>query len=493
MTFTSVEFLFFFVPAFVVYWLLPRRAAWQNAWLLLLGGVFYASWHPHMLALLVVAILFDYTIGVFISRNPADGTPGRTSLRRRLLGLSIGGNLALLGYFKYLGFMAASLAALLERMGMPGALPSLEIALPMGISYFTLQKLSYVIDVYDSRLPACTSLPRFATAIAFFPHMVAGPVTRPAALLPQLEVPRHLQPTDISTGALLFLVGFLEKACIADNFASTLVDPVFSRPGELSASAHWLAALGYTMQVFCDFAGYSLMALGVARGLGLSLPVNFDKPFLSINLNEFWRRWHISLNTWIFEYIYTPLTTGTGFFRGRLDLGFLLVFLVSGLWHGASWGFVAWGAMHGLGLVVVRRWDEFYRGLCRKDRKWVARRRTTAYKGVAWALTMGFFVLSLIPFRAGTGADLVAFLGGLVPGGARENLPLGLFTLTTTVGVGLTVVTVEHLLGLPRFAPLSGRFLALPAPVRGLVYGLVVVYVLVFVPQTQGLFIYARF
>jgi alginate O-acetyltransferase complex protein AlgI len=493
MTFTSVEFLFFFVPAFVVYWLLPRRAAWQNAWLLLLGGVFYASWHPHMLALLVVAILFDYTIGVFISRNPADGTPGRTSLRRRLLGLSIGGNLALLGYFKYLGFMAASLAALLERMGMPGALPSLEIALPMGISYFTLQKLSYVIDVYDSRLPACTSLPRFATAIAFFPHMVAGPVTRPAALLPQLEVPRHLQPTDISTGALLFLVGFLEKACIADNFASTLVDPVFSRPGELSASAHWLAALGYTMQVFCDFAGYSLMALGVARGLGLSLPVNFDKPFLSINLNEFWRRWHISLNTWIFEYIYTPLTTGTGFFRGRLDLGFLLVFLVSGLWHGASWGFVAWGAMHGLGLVVVRRWDEFYRGLCRKDRKWVARRRTTAYKGVAWALTMGFFVLSLIPFRAGTGADLVAFLGGLVPGGARENLPLGLFTLTTTVGVGLTVVTVEHLLGLPRFAPLSGRFLSLPAPLRGVAYGVVVVYVLVFVPQTQGLFIYARF
>jgi alginate O-acetyltransferase complex protein AlgI len=492
-SFTSVEFLFFFVPAFVVYWLLPRRAAWQNAWLLLLGTVFYASWHPHMLALLAAAILFDYTIAVGLHRNPADATPARTALRRRLLWLSIGGNLALLGYFKYLGFMAASLSALLERLGLPGALPSLEIALPMGISYFTLQKLSYVIDVYDARLPACTSLPRFATAIAFFPHMVAGPVTRPAALLPQLEVARRLQPSDVTTGALLFLVGFLEKACIADNFAVTLVDPVFSRPGELSASAHWLAALGYTVQVFCDFAGYSLMALGVARGFGLSLPVNFDKPFLSVNLNEFWRRWHISLNTWIFEYIYTPLTTGNGFFRGRLDLGFMLVFLVSGLWHGASWGFVAWGAMHGLGLVVVRRWDEFYRGLCRKDRKWVARRRTRAYKGVAWALTMGFFVLSLIPFRAGTGPDLLAFLGGLVPGGARENLPLGLFTLATTVGVGLTVVTVEHLLGLPLFAPLSGRFLALPAPIRGLAYGVVVVYLGVFVPQTQGLFIYARF
>jgi hypothetical protein len=233
--------------------------------------------------------------------------------------------------------------------------------------------------------------------------------------------------------------------------------------------------------------------MGVARGFGLHLPLNFDKPFLSTNLNEFWRRWHISLNTWIFEYIYTPLTTGQGFFRGRLDAGFLLVFLVSGLWHGASWGFVAWGLMHGLGLVLVRRYDEFYRGLCRKDRKWVARRRTRGYKLAAWALTTGFFVLSLVPFRAGGGEALLAFLGGLLPGSGREPLVLGVFTLATTVAVGVGVVVVEHLLGLPRLAPLVGRFFALPAPVRGLVYGAVLIYLGIFVPQTRGLFIYAQF
>lgn len=493
MSFASVEFLFFFPVAFLVYWLLPRRAAWQNAWLLLLGAAFYASWAPEMLALLAATILVDFGIGLYLERHPADASPGRSSARRRALFASIAWNLGLLGYFKYLGFLVHSLDALLTRFGLEGNLPTLEIALPMGISYFTLQKLSYVIDVYDGKMPACPSLPRFATAIAFFPHMVAGPVTRPGALLPQLAEPRRLQAEDVSTAALLFLIGFLEKACIADNFGTTLVDPVFSQPGHFTAGAHWLALLGYTLQVFCDFAGYSLMAMGVARGFGLSLPLNFDKPFLSKNLNEFWRRWHISLNTWIFEYIYTPMTTSDGFFRGRLDLGFMVVFLISGLWHGASWGFVAWGAMHGLGLIVVRRWDEFYRGLCRKDRKWVARRRTGAYKGVSWALTMAFFMLSLVPFRTGTGAELLAFLGGLMPGVDRATLPLGMLTLTAVVGVGIGVVVCEHLLGLPRLAPLAGRFLALPAPVRGLAYGAVLIYLGIFLPQTQGLFIYARF
>ncbi len=487
MTFTSVEFLFFWPLAFGVYWLLPRRAAWQNGWLLALGYAFYWAWHPGMVPLLAATTLVDYAIGRYLGGERPAGP------RRVALWLSVAWNVGLLVYFKYLGFLAVSLDALLTRLGLPGSLPVLQIALPMGISYFTLQKLSYVIDVYDRRLPACPSLPRFATAVAFFPHMVAGPVTRPSALLPQLEVPRRLSAGDVSTGALLFLIGYLEKACIADTFASTLVDPVFARAGVFSAGAHWAAAFGYAIQVFCDFAGYSLMAMGVARGFGLHLPLNFDKPFLSTNLNEFWRRWHISLNTWIFEYIYTPLTTGQGFFRGRLDAGFVLVFLVSGLWHGASWGFVAWGLMHGLGLVVVRRYDEFYRGLCRKDRTWVARRRTRAYKLVAWALTTGFFVLSLIPFRAGSGEALFAFLGGLLPGHGGESLVLGLFTLLTTVGVGVGVVVALHLLGLPRFAPLTARFFALPAPVRGLVYGVIIIYFGVFVPQTQGLFIYAQF
>jgi D-alanyl-lipoteichoic acid acyltransferase DltB (MBOAT superfamily) len=229
--------------------------------------------------------------------------------------------------------------------------------------------------------------------------------------------------------------------------------------------------------------------VGTARLLGVELPQNFRHPFLSRSLREMWQRWHISLNSWFFEYVYGPLTTSRGWWRGRLDTGFVVVFLISGLWHGAAWTFVLWGALHGLGLVVHRRWDELYRGLCRRDRAYVARRQSGAYAAAAWTLTQGFFLLSLVPFRAASLAQAASFGRGLLRSDATLTPPL----LTLNIAVIVSFVVVYHLLALPVARGAWERFLALPAPVRGFAYGLVVVYLLLFTPMASGTFIYANF
>jgi len=220
--------------------------------------------------------------------------------------------------------------------------------------------------------------------------------------------------------------------------------------------------------------------------------VNFNAPFLSKNLQEFWGRWHITLNRWLFDYIYGPLTTGRGFFRGRLDAGLLLVFLTSGIWHGAAWGFVLWGILHGLGMVVHRNWDEFYRGLCRRDRVWVARRRTPLYGLAAWALTQGFFVLALLPFRSVTFARSVDFASGMLGQGGARTLEMTL-TLVAITWIGVFAVAALHLVEMPWAADLRGRLLRLPAPVAGVAFGLLVLWIAVMMPPSSGTFIYRAF
>ena len=202
-----------------------------------------------------------------------------------------------------------------------------------------------------------------------------------------------------------------------------------------------------------------------------------------------WQRWHITLNSWLFEYIYGPLTTSRGWWRGRLDLGFVFVFLISGLWHGAAWTFVLWGALHGVGLVVHRRWDEFYRGLCRKDRSYVAVRQTTSYALAAWVLTQSFFVLTLVPFRATSLAGAGAFARGLLASPGLESLPIR----SVNIAAILAFMVVYHLLALPSGRRAWDGFISLPAPVRGFAYGLVVVFILIFMPKASGAFIYANF
>ena len=280
----------------------------------------------------------------------------------------------------------------------------LHLILPLGISFYTLQRVGYILDVYWGRQAPCKSLMEFAVFCAFFPQLTAGPISRARELLPQLSAARRPDPQKLTDGALSFLTGFALAAWAANAIGARLVDPVFANPAAYTVASHWVGVAGYALQVFGDFAGYSLMAIGVARFFGIELPVNFNFPFLSRSLPELWRRWHITLNRWLFDFIFTPMTTSRGWFRGRIGVALMFTFLASGLWHGANWTFVAWGFLHGIGMVVNYQWDEFYKSLCRRDRSYVKKRQGHAYQFVAWLLTMAFFVVTLVPFRAPDGA-----------------------------------------------------------------------------------------
>lgn len=485
MTLTSVEFLFFAAGLLVLHWLLPRRATVQNVFLLVASYLFYASWDPRLLLLLLASTGIDYALARGIEARRG------TTAARRLLQLSLVWNVGLLVACKYLGFFTESLNTLLGTVGF-GTLHVPAVILPLGLSFYTLIKIGYVTDVYFGRVAACRDLPQFALFVAFFPHIIAGPIARSTTLLPQFGRARRLDPAMLAAGAGAILLGAMLKAWVADVLGPVFVDPVFAAPQDFGRIGVAMAVALYPIQVFADFAGYSLLAIGLGRLLGVELDQNFNAPFLSKSLPELWRRWHISLNRWLFEYIYQPLVASAGWFRGRMDLALALVFLASGLWHGARMTFVLWGVLHGVGMIVQRRWDEYYRGMCRVDRKWVARRKTLAYATGAWLLTQSFFWATLIPFRATSLGNAGAVLRGLVAPTGSGTPKLGLYHLLNLM-LALGVVAGVHLLATAPGARLRERFLALPAPVRGLAYGLALAFLAIVIPVGASTFIYRNF
>jgi len=485
MSFVEVEFLFFLPLVFAAYWLGPRRRGWQNSVLLLAGYLFYASWHSKLLGLLVVGTAIDYVVSRYLDN---EGTTATARHRRLALSLSLGFSLGALAFFKYENFFAAQANAALAALGIGASLEVLQLVLPLGISYYTLQRVGYMLDVYYGRRRPARSFLDFALFCAYFPQITAGPIARGDELLPQLSEPRYLTAPMLAAGSLEFLTGYAFNAWASAVIASGLVDPVFSNPAEYDAASHWLAVAGFALQVFGDFAGYSLMAIGVSRFFGILLPVNFRFPFLSTSLPEFWRRWHISLNRWLFDYIFTPLTTSRGWFRGRIEVALLATFLASGLWHGANWTYIIWGLLHGLGLVVHYRWDESYKALCRRDRSYVRIRRTRSYMLGAWALTIGFFVITLVPFRApSAGAALDFFLQMFISQGDQS---IGV-RLEVLPAIGLLVG--YHAMQLPLLNRIQRAFFSLPDALRGATYGAAVVALLILTPIGPGTFIYQQF
>lgn len=490
MSLLEIEFLFFFPLVFALHWLGPRRTGWQNGLLLVAGIFFYAGWDWRYLPVLWGGAAIDFAIARFLADTPDDAA--HAARRRRALGLSLALSLGALAGFKYLGFFAQSVGGLLEAIGLQASLPVLKLALPLGISFYTLQRIGYMIDVYYGRLPACRSFAAFALFVTWFPQITAGPISRGAQLLHQVERPRRLTAGGLGAAAATFILGYFLKGCVADWLGGRVVDPVFDDEAIYSSATHWIALGAYAVQVFADFAGYTLLAIGVSRAFAIELPVNFNAPFLSRSLQEFWGRWHITLNRWLFDYIYGPLTTGKGWFRGRLDAGLLVVFLASGIWHGAAWGFVLWGILHGLGMVAHRNWDEFYRGLCRKDRAWVARRRSWWYAVAAWALTQAFFVLALLPFRSVTGARTLEFAAGLLGHGGTRTLELPVMIVAIS-WIGVFAVAALHLVEMPAAAGLKERLVRLPAPITGVAFGLLILWIAVMMPASSGTFIYRAF
>jgi D-alanyl-lipoteichoic acid acyltransferase DltB (MBOAT superfamily) len=344
--FHSLDFLIFFLVAVAVYWALPRR--WQNLWLLLTSYFFYGYVHPWFLGL----IAFSTTVDWWAARR-MEADPAR---RRWYLWISIASNMGMLGFFKYFNFFAASLSPLLATLGLSSTVPVVNVLLPVGISFFTFQALSYTIDVYRGQLRARQSLVDVATFVALFPQLVAGPIERASTLLPQVEATRSFSMDAARTGLLLMAWGYFKKLVVADS-AGVVANKIFSidAPG---FAMLWAGVFAFGLQIYADFSAYSDIARGTARWLGFELMVNFDQPYFARGPRDFWKRWHISLSTWFRDYVYIPL----GGSRQGLprELGnVLLTFLLSGLWHGASWNFVMWGGYHGVLLILSRlatRW-----------------------------------------------------------------------------------------------------------------------------------------
>lgn len=464
MTFNSAEYGVFLLVVLAVYWQLPRRP--QN--LLLIGAsyLFYGWWDPRFLVLLAASTLIDFGVGLRMAASSSD------TARRRWLAGALTANLGILGFFKYWGFFTDSAVEVVDRLGLHWTAPALHVVLPVGISFYTFQSMSYAIDVYRRRVEPCRSLLDYATFVSFFPQLVAGPIERAGHMLPQYERTRRRPALDEVGAALsLILVGLFRKVVIADTMAPIVAAGY--APGA-SGGAALLAFYAFALQIYGDFAGYSAIARGSARLLGVELMINFDAPYLSASPTEFWRRWHISLSSWLRDYLYVPLG---GNRRGprRQHVNLMIVMLVGGLWHGASWTFVVWGAIHG-GLLVAHR-------------AWSGRRPDPVARTWPWRVLLTFHAVCVawIFFRArsfGEAGDVIqAIASGPATGLVATSVQL-------VVLAGLATLALDLLVARGR----DEARLATWTPVRqGLAAGALLVGLVVFAGATPVPFIYFQF
>jgi alginate O-acetyltransferase complex protein AlgI len=342
LVFTSHIFLFYFLPVVLaIYYILPR---FRNGFLTLASYVFYGWWEPWFVLLMMFSTVLDFVCGRII------GAPGATPARRKAaLITAICGDLGLLAYFKYYTFTAENLNRLLSHFG-AGTLPLLEVALPIGISFYTFESMSYTIDVYRGWAKPAQRFSDISCFVSLFPHLVAGPIVRYNVLAEQIQHREHTLDK-FTDGIAMFILGFSKKILLA-NPMGRVADSVFGAANPLALDA-WTGAIAYAFQIYFDFSGYSDMAIGLGRMFGFVIPENFRSPYLSESITDFWRRWHISLSTWFRDYLYVPLG---GNRRGpvRVYLNLVVVFVFCGLWHGASWTFLVWGLFHGVFLVAER-------------------------------------------------------------------------------------------------------------------------------------------
>ena len=347
MLFPTFDFLVFFIVVFAVAWALSARATPRKLFLTAASYFFYGWWDWRFMALLFASSLINYLGGLAIARGAS------VRAKKWAVGLTVALNLCILGFFKYYEFFITSLEGVLTSLGFARDLPLFEVILPVGISFFTFQGISYVVDVYRGHVPARRSLLDVMLYISFFPQLVAGPIVRAAQFLPQLDRRPDPRRILVTFGVLLIAWGLFKKAIVANYLAVDLVDRVFMDPDAYHAADLLLAVYGYAVQIYCDFSAYSDIAIGVAALLGYSFPRNFDQPYRAQSVAEFWRRWHISLSSWLRDYLYIPLG-GNRKGRVRTYVNLSLTMLLGGLWHGAAWRFVLWGALHGGALAVER-------------------------------------------------------------------------------------------------------------------------------------------
>ncbi|HEV3119602.1 MAG TPA: MBOAT family O-acyltransferase, partial [Gemmataceae bacterium] len=402
-------------------------------------------------------------------------------LRRVLLVVSLAANVGMLAYFKYANFFLRSLEEGLQLAGLQTTLPVLSVLLPIGISFYTFEAINYVVDVYRRRIPAERALGHFMLFILFFPHLIAGPIVRARDFLPQIRRRKRWDWARLNLGLRFFLLGLFKKFVIADRMA-LFADPIFASPGAFNTAALWMGAFAYALQVYADFSGYTDMALGTAHMLGYKLAPNFNMPYLSANIAEFWRRWHMSLSSWLRDYLFIPLGGSRGS-RWQTYRNLMLVMTIGGLWHGASWPFVIFGVIQG-GMLVMHR---AFRQCCESRPALSEALLTIPGTALRVAFTFTIFTCSLVVFRSTTLALGWTMLKGMLLGNGGLPTPLVAWSL----GFTFAVVAVGHALGQRQlWQRLAAR---VPSPIRGLGYAALLLMAIVLGPTTSKAFIYFQF
>jgi alginate O-acetyltransferase complex protein AlgI len=476
MTFNSAVFLVFLLAFLPPYFAIRSWPA-KKVWLLIGGIVFYGWFNPAYLALVFLSTTIDFLCVRVVST--------RTDARARKLALtaSIVSNLSVLATFKYFNFFAANVSGALAAIGAHVSAPTLSLLLPIGISFYSFEAISYAVDAYKKRTTVARSYLDLLLFITFFPHLVAGPIVRARDFLPQLETPRRVTGEAVVQGLQWIVVGYFFKVGVADNLSSS-VDRVFSAPLTASTSEAWLGTFFFAIQIFCDFAGYTSIARGLAKIIGFELTANFDYPYLARGFSDFWRRWHISLSSWLRDYLYIPLG---GSRSGKLGTyrNLMITMLLGGLWHGAAWTFIAWGALHGayqVGEHALRAWLG-------------ARPKGSPRSGaVEFTIELGYialtFVLVLVAwvfFRASSVTDAYALLRSMLWAPAWK-LTMPAKTMLKD-GIWLVPMAVYYVLGYVKERGVRFN----PSPVlRGVALGLLAFVTLV-CREVSDAFIYFQF
>jgi alginate O-acetyltransferase complex protein AlgI len=454
MVFNSLHFLWFFVAVYALYRVLPHRP--QNWMLLVASYYFYAAWDWRFLSLLLASTAVDYTVALAIARSED------AARRKLLLFVSVAFNLTLLGFFKYFNFFADNLVHIFSALGWELDFVTVRVILPIGISFYTFMTMSYVIDVYRREIAPTRNLLDFALFVAFFPQLVAGPILRAARLLPQIAAPRRITTEDIRDGLWLILWGYLQKVYVADNLAG-LANRVFEPDAQMSGINVLLGVYAFAFQIYGDFAGYSNIARGTSKLMGIELIENFRFPYFVRTAQDFWRHWHISLSTWLRDYLYIPLggSRGTALATYR---NLLVTMVLGGLWHGAAWTFVIWGAYQGVMLIAYRagsRVAAFH--------AWVNSPGTLA-RATSWLVMFHVTCYGWLIFRARSAsqiADMTASLAGdFSPASVEVHgllLPLLFYTLPLIVVHACEayyddVLIVPRLPALVRYSVYAGAF-----------------------------------
>jgi len=479
MIFSTSLFLVFFTIVFIVYWFVlgsikdtDKRLKARIIFLLLASYYFYMSWNPWFILLILFSTLVDYVAGNKIHNSKSQ------KQKKLFLVISLITNLGFLAYFKYVNFFLGTVNTVV------GSNFFIDVVLPVGISFYTFQSMCYTIDIYYEKMKPSKDFFEFSLYVTFFPQLVAGPIVRAIDFIPQLKVNQYFKDINFQLGANYFLLGLIKKVIIADNIAQ-ISDPMFANPEQYGTLASWVAMISYHIQLYCDFSGYSDMAIGVAALLGFKLMENFDMPYNSTSITEFWRRWHISLSTWLRDYLFIPLGGSRVSKKIFLYRNIMITMVLCGLWHGASWNMALFGFLQGTGLIVHKIYET------RISSKFKFSKVGTAlYNSLGWLLTTLFLFVSWAIFRAQSFADTIQVLKNMVTFKESTN-----YTIPIAFVVLSMVMLIGHVLGAKYYKIIEEKqhHMFSNPYLQGALFGLGIFLVLLFGSDNNQAFIYFQF